>query len=54
MGLSVLVPEDAAQLQVEITWGDYTPHAHEDEALEAEPDEEKSLNFQKNKISHPN
>ncbi len=25
MGLSVLVPEDAAQLQVRITWGDYMP-----------------------------
>ncbi len=29
MGLSVLVPEDAAQLQVEITWGDYLPVARD-------------------------
>ena len=30
MGLSVLVPEDAAQLQVKITWGDYTPARSDD------------------------
>ncbi|MCP3993781.1 MAG: helicase, partial [bacterium] len=31
MGLSVLVPEDAAQLQVKITWGDYAPDGREED-----------------------
>ena len=40
MGLSVLVPEDAAQLQVKITWGDYDPVSPDDEDMEAEPADE--------------
>ncbi len=36
MGLSVLVPEDAAQLQAEITWGDYAPDGREEEGTRAD------------------